>query len=117
MRFFLCSRFFIPGRRLSRPSFKRFISQIANGQSVRSAIDDLVERVCAEDFTVALSTAYEWIYQSVRALRLNAGRLAIRVGGDTGVGTLRSASKSAVGDLFSPKIMWHPAHHMLVYPP
>jgi hypothetical protein len=64
-----------------------------------------------------MSTAYDWIYQSLRALRLNAARFAISVAAITSVAVLITASPSALDDLFYPEVSWHPAHHMLVYPP
>jgi hypothetical protein len=115
--FLLYSRFFIPGRHLSRPSLKRFAQIFNRSGNIKASIDDLIAKIPLEDFTVSLSSAYEWIYQSVRALRLNAGQLAVTVGAATSVLSLSNASPSAIDDLFQPEFIWHPSHHMLLYPP
>ena len=109
--------FLIPGRRLSRLSLKRFTENFAQTLSLKSSIDDLVGRVPLEDFTVALSTAYEWIYQTVRALRLNASALAIGVDQFTSVGAFVATQPGARRDVFFAKFGWHPAHYILCYPP
>jgi hypothetical protein len=93
------------------------VQKFKESSSVRCSIDGLVAKVPLDDFTVALSSAYEWIYQTVRALRLNAGSLAIEVEEVTSVGVVNLVRPSALGDLFLAKFSWHPAHHMLCYPP
>lgn len=93
------------------------MQSFAESSSIRTSIDGLVAKVPLEDFTVALSSAYEWIYQSVRALRLNSGALAIRVEEMTSVDVVVAVRSSALGYLFLAKFSWHPAHHMLCYPP
>jgi hypothetical protein len=102
---------------LSRPSLKRFAQVFNQASNIKASIDDLVAKIPLEDFTIPLSSAYEWIYQTVRALRLNAGNLAIKIGTATSVFILRTASPSAINDLFRPELSWHPSHHTLLYPP
>lgn len=109
--------FLIAGRRLSRPTIKNFVETFAATGDIKRSIDDLVERIDSDDFAIALSSAYEWIYASLRALRLNAGRLAIAISEMTSVTVMRSVSKSAVRDLFEPRYAWHSDHDMIFHPP
>lgn len=109
--------FLIAGRKLSRRTFKRFAQDFVQAGSIRASIDGLIAKVPLDDFTVALSSAYEWLYQAVRALRLNAGALAIRVEEGTSIGVVMAVRPGALDHLFLAKFIWHPAHHMLCYPP
>jgi hypothetical protein len=93
------------------------VQSFAETSSIRVSIDGLIAKVPFDDFTLALSSAYEWIYQAARALRLNSGLLAIRVEEVASVGVVIAVRPSALGDLFLVKFSWHPAHHMLCYPP
>lgn len=109
--------FLIAGRRLSRPTLKNFAETFAATGDIKICIDDLIERIERDDFAIALSSAYEWIYASLRALRLNAGRLAIAISEVTSVAVVRSVSRSALRDLFESSHAWHPGHDMIFHPP
>jgi hypothetical protein len=109
--------FLVPRHKLSRLSLKKFVQVFIQTGNIKTSIDDLVSKIPLDDFTVALSSAYEWVYQTVRALRLNASRLAVTVGSATSVFALRVAAPSAITDLFRAELSWHPSHHMLLYPP
>lgn len=110
--------FLLPGRRVSRFTLARFAAQYKQNGNIKSCIDDVIDQLGAEDFTLALSSAYEWLYASVRALRLNAGFLAIAVGVVTSVLVLKSVLLSALEDLFlHSRLSWHPSQHMIFYPP
>ena len=116
-RLFVDARFFIPGRRLSRPTFKRFVEAFNETGDIKRSIDDLIGNIPSDDFAVALSSAYEWIYAAVKALRFNAGALAIEISEVTSVAGLRAVSRSALTELFSPRYAWRPFHHMVLHPP
>lgn len=109
--------FLIAGRRLSRPTLKSFAETFAATGEIKMCIDDLIEHIEGDDFAIALSSAYEWIYATIRALRLNAGRLAIQVSEVTSVAVMRSVSSSALSDLFESRYAWHPYHDMVLHPP
>ncbi len=67
---------------------------------------------------MALSSAYEWLYQAVRALRLNVTTLAAAIGEATSVGVLRETARSALMGLFDHcELSWHPAYYITLLPP
>lgn len=109
--------FLIAGRRLSRPTFRIFTETFNTTGDIKASIDALIERLDVDDFAIALSSAYEWIYASIRALRLNAGALAITISEETSVAVMRSVSSSGLRDLFKPHYAWHPGHDMIFHPP
>lgn len=109
--------FFVPGRRLSRPTLKLFAEKFAGTGDIKSGIDDLVESIESDDFSVALSSAYEWLYGCVRALRFNAGRLAIAVSEATTVLGIRAAPRSALAVLFDCHLPFRPFQRMIFWPP
>jgi hypothetical protein len=116
-RFFVHARFFIPGRKISRPTLKRFTETFVETGNIKQCIDDVVESIPSDEFAIALSSAYEWIYASVKALRLNAGMLAIEIGEVTSVALIRVVSRSALNELFGPRYAWRPFHDMIFHPP
>jgi hypothetical protein len=109
--------FLVPGRRLSRPTLRRFVEVFAETGDIKKGIDDIVERIEGDDFSIALSSAYDWLYGCVRALRLNAGRLATSVSEATSAAAIRSASRSALADLFDRHLAFRPLQRMIFWPP
>ncbi len=109
--------FLIPGRRLSRPMFECYLKTFHRTRNVKTSIDELVMSVPeASDFTVALSTAYNWIYQAVRALRINANRFAILAPIKTSVSVFHNLGGSIVIELFLIESLWHPTYQ-IIQPP
>jgi hypothetical protein len=103
---------------LSRPTFKRYLKTYHHTHRVKASIDELVTSVPeASEFTVALSTAYDWIYQGVRALRINANKLSILPPISLSVFIFYNLAASIICDLFSMESLWHPAHQIIIQPP
>jgi hypothetical protein len=102
---------------MSRPTLKRFTETFAETGKIKQSIDDLIESIPSDDFAVALSSAYEWIYAGVKALRLHAGALAIEISEVTSVAVIRMVSRSALTELFGPGYAWRPFHNMIFRPP
>ena len=110
--------FLIPGRQLSRPTFKCYLKNFHQTRKVKASIDELVSSLPdMSEFTVALSTAYNWIYQSVRALRINASKFAIFPPTRLSAIVFYNLVASVVCDLFLIESLWHPAHHIIIQPP
>jgi hypothetical protein len=111
-------QFLIPRLRLARPTLREFAEVFNKSGLIRNSIDALIEKFEGEDFSVALSSAYELIYTTVRALRLNAGQLAIVISELTSVSVVRDVFPSALRDLFEPGVYaFYPLYDLVFYPP
>jgi hypothetical protein len=110
--------FIIPGRKLSRPSFTLYLKTYCQTRNVKNCIDDLnFNQRDSEDLHIPLSTAYNWIYQSIRTLRINASDFAIVAPLKLSVFVYYKIFPSVVDNLFLVQRLWHPFHHIIIHPP
>lgn len=110
--------FLIPGRRMSRASLFEYIKTFQNTGSVKKCIDELIGGIDLPDFTMALSSAYDLIYASVRALRLNHENLAILPPFLTSVTVFRNLPRVVTQNLFQLVTgPWHGVHDIIFHPP
>jgi hypothetical protein len=111
--------FLIPGRRLSRASWKKFIEVFQETKIIRDSIDGLLVGLdCVVDFTMALSSAYNFLYAAVRALRINHVRLSILAPEKSSVFVFYNLKKHAIKNIFTgTDYVWHSFHYMSLHPP
>ena len=110
--------FIIPGRKLSRPSFLYFLKTYYRTKKIKTSIDSLLINLGDDkDFHIPISTAYDWVYQSVRSLRINAAQFAIAVPIKNAVFSFLIISPSVVESLFLIQSRWHPFHQIIIQPP
>lgn len=110
--------FLIPGRRLSRPSWDKFVDDFQRTRTIAESIDELVEGIETSDFTMALSSAYNVLYGGVRALRINHEALGILAPMDMSVYVFYDLPKLAARNLFSfSDFPWHARQNIVLHPP
>lgn len=110
--------FLVPGRRISRASFQKFVAGFAVSYSVKDCIDEFVSGFETMDFTMALSSAYDLIYGFVRSLRINHVNLCILAPVESSVFILYALPKVVISKLFKLlKGPWHAGQRINIYPP
>jgi hypothetical protein len=76
-----------------------------------------VGAIPTEDFTVALSTAYGWLYALIVGLRLNHLELGIAPPVRKSVTALADVAPPVVGAIFAIGLSWTPALQITLVPP
>ena len=109
--------FLIPGRRLSRRSFKLFIEVFQNTHQIRDCIDQLLSGFEA-DLDLALSSAYNFLYAAIRGLRINHERLMILAPVQSSVFVYYDLPKVVVKNLFTwSDCIWTGFQGIILHPP
>ena len=110
--------FLIPGRRLSRLSHEKFIADFQRTKTIQESIDELVGGFVLSDFTMALSSAYNILYSTIRAVRISHERLMILAPEAMSVLVFYDLPRLVMKNLFSwIDCPWHSFHHMVFHPP
>lgn len=106
-----------PFRRLSRAGLKEFYASWKASGRVQEAIDEFVYKLPTENFTMALSTAYGWLYALIVGLRINHLSLGITPPDKMSVATLADVAPEVVGACFAVDRSWTPALQITLVPP
>ncbi len=110
--------FLIPGKRLARQSWQMFVEAFCRTKVIRESIDGLVAGIEMPDFTLALSSAYNFLYAAIRPLRMHHAELAILAPSASSVGVYYSLPKLVIENLFARSdFAWHAFHHITLQPP
>ena len=110
--------FLIPGKRLSRQSWQLFVEGFQKTKVIRDSIDDLIAGVEIPDFTLALSSAYNFLYAAIRPLRMHHAQLSILAPRASSVSVYYVLPKLVVKNLFGrSEFSWHAFHHITLIPP
>jgi hypothetical protein len=110
--------FLIPGKRLSRQSWQTFVEEFQRTKVIKNSIDNLVCGVEIPDFTLPLSTAYNFLYAAIRPLRMHHSDLSIIAPTTSSVGVYYGLPKLVIKNLFGRcDFGWHALHHITLQPP
>ena len=109
--------FLVPGRRLARKSFEKFIDVFQKTHQIRVSIDQLLAGF-ESDLSLALSSAYNFLYAAIRPLRINHERLMILAPVRSSVFVYYEVPRVVLQNLFSwSDCPWTGLQEIILHPP